>query len=165
MLYLIVKANDFQGLEQVLSKSYGHKKKCFRAWECCEKQKLLLEQQKVKMYEMETQMRFRKIEMEEVRARISFMKELRDLGHTPQEIEVFLAEQFDRGEGSSRNRQAETTTDDSDNSNTSDSSEWSSPIPLRTCVLSTIAIVSFLSLVYVICPISTSCCVTHNMNL
>ena len=40
--------------------------------------------------------------MEEVRARIGFMKELKELGHSTEEIEKFLGEQFARGEGSSK---------------------------------------------------------------
>jgi len=50
---------------------------------------------------MEAQTRARRMEMEEIRARIDFMKDLKALGHSTKEIKKFLEEQFARGEGSS----------------------------------------------------------------
>ena len=51
--------------------------------------------------EMEAQVKVCRAEMEEVCARIGFIKELRDLGQSQEDIEKFLSKQFSRAEGPS----------------------------------------------------------------
>ena len=67
-----------------------------------EKKKLAIESRRIRVVEMEAEVRVRQAEMEEVRARINFMKDLKELGHSQANIERFLAEQFSRGNGTSR---------------------------------------------------------------
>jgi hypothetical protein len=61
-----------------------------------------LKKRKLRVIEMEAQLKVCKAEMEEFRARLGFMKELQALGHSNDEIERLLADQFSRGKGSSK---------------------------------------------------------------
>ncbi|WAQ89530.1 hypothetical protein PtA15_11A219 [Puccinia triticina] len=64
--------------------------------------------------EMDANLRVRKAEMEEVRARFQFMQDLKAQGYDQATIEQFLNEQFQKGEGSSNIRQEADDSDDSD---------------------------------------------------
>ena len=91
-----------------------------------ERKLIEIERRKMHIVEMESQMKIRQAEMEEVRTRIMFMKELKELGHSNEEIERFMAEQFVRGEGPSslptQNREDEAVvSDDSDGQEEEDS--------------------------------------------
>jgi type II secretory pathway predicted ATPase ExeA len=70
-----------------------------------------LEKRKLRVIEMEAQLKVRKAEMEEFRARLGFMKELQGLGHSNEEIEQLLSEQFSRGEGSSKRADSNSSSD------------------------------------------------------
>ena len=66
-----------------------------------DRQMLKLENRKIRILEMEAKMKFRHNEMkirqaklEEVRKRISFVQQLKDLGHTAEEIDKFLGSSF-----------------------------------------------------------------------
>ncbi|KNZ48069.1 hypothetical protein VP01_592g10 [Puccinia sorghi] len=109
---------DSLGLEQVLNDSYKYWLKCFEACErrealklvaenkqaridsILEKRKLRLEARRMRLIEMEAQV-IHRAEMDEVHARIGFIKELRDLGWSQEDIERFLSEQYSQGEGPS----------------------------------------------------------------
>ncbi|KNZ59685.1 hypothetical protein VP01_1680g4 [Puccinia sorghi] len=62
---------------------------------------LKIENQKVHILEMEARMKFRhnemrikQAELEEVQKRIAFVQQLKDLGHTPEEIDKFMGVKF-----------------------------------------------------------------------
>ncbi|PLW12751.1 hypothetical protein PCANC_17703 [Puccinia coronata f. sp. avenae] len=58
------------------------------------KPKLRIKDERLKIVKMEAQSKKRKLEMEEVQAQITLMKDLKDLGHTEDEIAKFLDDQF-----------------------------------------------------------------------
>ncbi|KNZ48076.1 hypothetical protein VP01_592g17 [Puccinia sorghi] len=107
---------DSCGLEQVLNDSYKYRLKCFEVRERREalklaaenkqaridsilkKRKLQLEDHRMRVIKMEAQVKVRRAKIYKVCARIGFIKELRDLGQSQEEIERFLSEQSSRVE-------------------------------------------------------------------
>jgi Holliday junction resolvasome RuvABC DNA-binding subunit len=61
-----------------------------------------LKKRKLRVIEMEAQLKVCKAEMEEFCARRGFMKELQALGYSNDEIKRLLADQFSQGESSSK---------------------------------------------------------------
>ena len=113
-------------LETLVAKNNAYWTKALEAWERrdamkieAEKDKvrasadrdwhmLKLEKRKIRILEMEAKMKYRQNEMkiwqaelEEVRKRIAFVQQPKDLGQTPEDINRFLGEQFAWGEGTS----------------------------------------------------------------
>ena len=142
------------GLEKVLAESNNYRRDCYEARKkrdedkrASEKKRIKLEasrnkgmmeieKRRVRVLEMEAQMKARRTELDEVRERIAIMKELSDLGHSKKEIAKFMKAQFSQGEGSSNTKPSndqtpgnvgsEDDSDDSSDSSSSDSSEESS---------------------------------------
>ncbi|KAA1066683.1 hypothetical protein PGT21_022020 [Puccinia graminis f. sp. tritici] len=67
--------------------------------EARKKKALRYESRKIHLLEMETRIKMKRAEMDEVRERFAFVRELRGLGHMDQEIEKFIGEQFKSADG------------------------------------------------------------------
>jgi hypothetical protein len=70
--------------------------------EARKKKALQYESRKIRLLEMETRIKMKRAEMDEVRERFAFVRELRGLGHTDEEIEKFIGDQFTAVEGPSQ---------------------------------------------------------------
>ncbi|KAA1090975.1 hypothetical protein PGT21_019701 [Puccinia graminis f. sp. tritici] len=126
---------DPLGLASLMSEANSYRTKCFAAREAREKKKretekkrvkleaardktaASLERRRIRVMEMEAQMKIKRFESEEIRNRISYMKELKALGHSKKEIKEFFDAQY--GEGNAKE-------DDSSEDHISESSADSS---------------------------------------
>jgi DNA-binding transcriptional MerR regulator len=103
-------------LDKVLSKGHEFRIKVLKERVKRKRKLHQLEKRKLRVIEIEAQLKVCKAEMKEFRARLDFMKELQGLGHSNKEIEQLLSAQFSHGEGSSKRV-------DSDSSSSSDSTD------------------------------------------
>jgi hypothetical protein len=105
-----------------MSEANSYRKKCFAAREAREKKKretekkrvkleaardktaASLERRRIRVMEMEAQMKIKKFESEEIRNRISYMKELKALGHSKKEIKDFFVAQYGEGNATGQNK-------------------------------------------------------------
>ncbi|EFP77543.2 uncharacterized protein PGTG_03499 [Puccinia graminis f. sp. tritici CRL 75-36-700-3] len=110
---------DPLGLASLMSEANSYRTKCFAAREAREKKKRETERRgrRIRVMEMEAQMKIKRFESEEIRNRISYMKELKALGHSKKEIKEFFDAQY--GEGNAKE-------DDSSEDHISESSADSS---------------------------------------
>jgi hypothetical protein len=65
-----------------------------------------VERRKIKIAEREAQMKIREFESNEIDKRIKNMKDLKELGHSTEEIKEFFAAQFNIGGGEGSNKPA-----------------------------------------------------------
>jgi len=109
-------SEESSDLEVILTRCYAHRLQCLEARERRDRMRLEAETERariealreerqlahetrmIKIEEKVLQMKMRRLEMEEVCARIDFKKQLKDMGHSADEIERFLREHFPRGE-------------------------------------------------------------------
>ncbi|POV94667.1 hypothetical protein PSTT_16729 [Puccinia striiformis] len=91
-------------LEKVLAESNAHRIKCFEARERRDRTKALIEDRKVLVLENEARARANQMEMAEIRDRLRFMRELKDLGLPESQIREYMKAQFNVGEPSGSNR-------------------------------------------------------------
>ncbi|KAA1075420.1 hypothetical protein PGT21_050309 [Puccinia graminis f. sp. tritici] len=153
------KSTDPLGLEKVLSDANEYRRNCYEARKerdkdkkAAEKSKMEsdkkrikleaardrtmidVERRKIKLAEIEAQMKVREFESNEIDKRIKNMADLKALGHSTEEIKEFFAAQFNRGPGggssnpagsSSKTQQIVELLSDSDNNSTGGSSDSS----------------------------------------
>ncbi|OAV89704.1 hypothetical protein PTTG_09894 [Puccinia triticina 1-1 BBBD Race 1] len=116
---------DPLGLEKVLAKSNIYwrdcyearkkrdedksatEKKCVKLEDSRNREMLEIKKRRVRVLEMEAQMKARRTELDEVCERIAIMKELSDMGHSKKEIAKFMKEQFKQDEGSSKKKHSD----------------------------------------------------------
>jgi hypothetical protein len=67
-----------------------------------QKKALRYESRKIRLLEMEARIKMKRTEWDEVCERFAFVRELKALGHTAEEIEKVLGKQFNQPEGSSQ---------------------------------------------------------------
>ncbi|KAI9616603.1 hypothetical protein H4Q26_011001 [Puccinia striiformis f. sp. tritici PST-130] len=93
-----------QQLNRLLAESNAHRIKCFEARERRDRTKALIEDRKVLVLENEARARANQMEMAEIRDRLRFMRELKDLGLPESQIREYMKAQFNVGEPSGSNR-------------------------------------------------------------
>ncbi|KAA1122118.1 hypothetical protein PGTUg99_028641 [Puccinia graminis f. sp. tritici] len=112
-------SKDSLGLEKIIADSNTHRRACLEARKerdrlklsakhkeiklaAQEKRAMLqIELRKTRILKIEAQSKVRQNEMAEVRERIRFTRELRDLGESPEDIAQYLAQQFAVAQGAS----------------------------------------------------------------